>query len=67
MPCSAGEHINKTEDRAVLHVALRAKISDTVALDTPGVPEVWEVLTRMESFVDDGAQRQDQGQHAASA
>ena len=49
----AGEHINKTEDRAVLHGALRAKISDTVALETPGVPEVWEVLTRMEAFVDD--------------
>jgi glucose-6-phosphate isomerase len=49
----AGERINQTEDRAVLHGALRAKISDTVALETPGVPEVWEVLTRMESFVDD--------------
>ena len=49
----AGEHINRTEDRAVLHAALRAKISDTVALETPGVPGVWEVLTRMESFVDD--------------
>jgi glucose-6-phosphate isomerase len=49
----AGERINKTEDRSVLHVALRAKISDTVALETPGVPEVWDVLTRMESFVDD--------------
>lgn len=49
----AGERINRTEDRAVLHGALRAKISDTVALETPGVPEVWEVLTRMESFVDD--------------
>ena len=34
----AGEHINKTEGRSVLHVALRAKISDTVALETPGVP-----------------------------
>ena len=49
----AGERINKTEDRSVLHVALRAKISDTVALETPGVPEVWDVLTRMESFVED--------------
>ena len=48
----AGERINKTEDRAVLHGALRAKISDTVALETPGVPEVWEVLTRMEAFVE---------------
>ena len=48
----AGDKINKTEDRAALHGALRAKIADTVALETPGVPEVWEVLTRMESFVD---------------
>ncbi len=49
----AGERINETEGRSVLHGALRAKISDTVALETAGVPEVWEVLTRMESFVDD--------------
>ncbi|MGB5257406.1 MAG: glucose-6-phosphate isomerase, partial [Woeseiaceae bacterium] len=48
----SGERINKTEDRAVLHGALRAKISDRVALETPGVPEVWEVLTKIESFVD---------------
>ena len=48
----AGEKINKTENRSVLHVALRSKISDMVALDTPGVREVWEVLTNMEAFVD---------------
>jgi len=48
----AGEKINKSEDRSVLHVALRSKISDTVALTTPGVREVWEVLTKMEEFVD---------------
>ncbi len=48
----AGEKINKTEDRPVLHVALRAKLSDMVALDTPGVREVWEVLTKMEAFVE---------------
>ena len=48
----AGDVINKTEDRSVLHVALRAKISDMVALDTPGVREVWEVLTRMGEFVE---------------
>ncbi len=48
----AGERINRTENRSVLHVALRAKISDTVALETPGVPEVWEVLTRIEGFVE---------------
>ena len=49
----SGEAINKTEGRAVLHVALRSKIADTVALETPGVAEIWEVLTRMEAFVDD--------------
>ncbi len=49
----AGETINKTEGRAVLHVALRAKIADAVAHKTPGITEVWEVLTKMESFVDD--------------
>ena len=36
----AGDKINKTEDRSVLHVALRAKIADTIALETPGVAEV---------------------------
>jgi len=49
----AGDRINATEDRAVLHVALRAKIADAVAHDTPGITEVWEVLTKMESFVED--------------
>ena len=48
----AGEPINETEGRSVLHVALRAKISDMVALETPGVREVWEVLTKMEEFVE---------------
>jgi len=48
----AGEPINQTEGRAVLHVALRSKISDTVALETPGVREVWEVLANMEEFVE---------------
>ncbi len=48
----SGEAINKTEGRAVLHTALRSKISDQVALETPGVREVWQVLTNMEDFVD---------------
>ncbi|NCF74844.1 MAG: glucose-6-phosphate isomerase, partial [Gammaproteobacteria bacterium] len=48
----AGEEINKTEGRAVLHGALRAKIADSVAHETPGITEVWEVLTKMETFVD---------------
>jgi glucose-6-phosphate isomerase len=47
-----GEVINQTEGRSVLHAALRSKISDQVALETPGVKEVWEVLSNMEEFVD---------------
>jgi len=48
----AGEAINQTEDRSSLHTALRSKISDQVALETPGVREVWEVLSKMEEFID---------------
>jgi len=48
----AGDAINKTENRAVLHVALRAKISDTLALEAAGVREVWEVLARIDEFVE---------------
>jgi len=48
----AGARINTTEDRPVLHAALRAKMSDKVALDVDGVTEVWETLNRIESFVD---------------
>ncbi len=46
-----GKHVNSTEDRPALHVALRSKISDQVAMETPGVIDVWSVLTRMEEFV----------------
>jgi glucose-6-phosphate isomerase len=48
----SGERINRSEDRSVLHVALRSKISDTVALDTPGVRELWEVLAWMDEFIE---------------
>jgi glucose-6-phosphate isomerase len=48
----AGEVINETEGRSVLHTALRSKISDQVALETPGVREVWEVLSNMEEFIE---------------
>jgi len=48
----SGAHVNVTEDRPALHAALRAKLSDRVALDTPGVAEVWQVLDRMEQFVE---------------
>jgi glucose-6-phosphate isomerase len=47
----AGEAINNTEQRAVLHVALRAKLSDQVALEVPGVREIWRVLDQVEEFV----------------
>ncbi|MDH3440358.1 MAG: glucose-6-phosphate isomerase [Gammaproteobacteria bacterium] len=47
----AGEPINSTEVRSVLHVALRSKMSDEIALDVPGVGEIWEVLERMTGFV----------------
>ena len=47
----AGEPINNTEGRSVLHVALRAKSSDGVATDVPGVAEVADVLEKMTEFV----------------
>jgi len=46
-----GEKINNTEDRAALHVALRSKLSDQVALDVPGVEDVWVTLEKMTGFV----------------
>ncbi len=47
----AGEHINPTEDRAVLHTALRRPARDHLEVDgTDVVPEVHEVLTRIYEF-----------------
>ena len=49
----AGEKINSTEDRAVLHVALRAPRSSRVYVDGDDViPEVHAVLDRMADFAD---------------
>ena len=48
----AGVHINATEDRAVLHTALRAENTDDVGGDEPGVAEVGSVLAAMADFVD---------------
>jgi glucose-6-phosphate isomerase len=49
----AGEKINITEDRAVLHVALRAPKSEQIVVDgTDVVPEVHQVLDRMSDFSD---------------
>ncbi len=47
----AGEHINVSEDRAVLHVALRMPKSATLVVDgVDVVAEVHKVLTQMRSF-----------------
>lgn len=46
-----GDLINNTENRAVLHVALRSKMSDQVALETPGVSDVWLTLEQITKFV----------------
>ena len=47
----AGEKINVTEKRAVLHVALRAPRNESVTVDGENVvPKVHEVLDRMSDF-----------------
>jgi len=46
-----GEHINETEDRAVMHTALRYQGSEPVMIDGKDVmPEVREVLAQMKLF-----------------
>jgi glucose-6-phosphate isomerase len=48
-----GEKINTTEERAVLHVALRAPRGQSIVLDGDNVvPHVHEVLDRMAAFAD---------------
>ena len=47
----SGEAINQTENRAVLHTALRAKKSDSVLVDGINVvPEVYQVKEHIKSF-----------------
>jgi glucose-6-phosphate isomerase len=49
----AGEHINTSEDRAVLHTALRAPRATALAVDGQDVPtDVHAVLARMGEFTD---------------
>ncbi|MGZ6544812.1 MAG: glucose-6-phosphate isomerase [Actinomycetota bacterium] len=49
----AGEHINVTEDRAVLHVALRAPAGERITTDgVDVVPEVHQVLEKMAGFAE---------------
>ncbi|MBO3750170.1 glucose-6-phosphate isomerase [Streptosporangiaceae bacterium NEAU-GS5] len=50
----AGEHINSTEDRAVLHTALRAPRSLALSVDGQDViGDVYTVLQRMAVFADE--------------
>ncbi|PON40480.1 Phosphoglucose isomerase (PGI) [Parasponia andersonii] len=47
----AGEHINSTEDRSVLHVALRAPRDAVIQSDGKNVvPDVWKVLDKIQEF-----------------
>ena len=49
----AGEHVNPTEDRAVLHTALRRPTRDRLEVDgTDVVPEVHDVLRRVYEFAE---------------
>ncbi len=47
----AGETINQTENRAVLHTALRSKETDKVFVDGKNViPEIYEVKAKIKAF-----------------
>ncbi|GAB4826445.1 hypothetical protein Ancab_033340 [Ancistrocladus abbreviatus] len=49
----SGEHINKTENRSVLHVALRASRDAVIQSDGKNVvPDVWGVLDKIQNFSD---------------
>ena len=49
----AGEHVNVTEGRAVLHVALRSRPDEVIMTDGRNVvPEVHEVLAKMAAFAE---------------
>ena len=49
----SGSHVNTTEDKSALHVALRSKISDKIALNQDGVSQIWPTLDAMERFISD--------------
>ena len=58
-----GEKINRTEDRAVLHVALRNRSNRPILVDGKDVmPEVNAVLAKMRGFTD-GSERRVEGAH----
>lgn len=48
---ASGKHINITEDRAVMHIALRAPKSQSIIVDgVDVVPEVHAVLDAIKAF-----------------
>jgi glucose-6-phosphate isomerase len=62
----AGEHINTTEDRAVLHTALRLPKRADLRVDGQDVvADVHEVLDRMAAFTDDVRSRRWRGHTGA--
>ena len=62
-----GEHVNTTEDRAVLHVALRAPAGASIVVDGADVvPEVHAVLDRMAVLADAIRAGQWTGSHRAA-
>ncbi|XP_039053315.1 glucose-6-phosphate isomerase, cytosolic-like isoform X1 [Hibiscus syriacus] len=49
----SGEHINSTENRSVLHVALRAPRDTVINSDGKNVvPDVWNVLDKIKDFTE---------------
>lgn len=49
----SGEHINSTEDRPVLHIALRAAKDSVICTDGRNVvPDVWNVLEKLSDFAE---------------
>lgn len=62
----SGVHINETEDRAVLHTALRANATDNITEDGENVvPAVHKILSRMQAFSDSLRDGSFQGQGGA--
>ena len=59
-----GDKINVTENRAVLHVALRAPRGASIVVDGENVvPDVHAVLDRMAAFAEPRPQRRMEGPH----
>ena len=48
----SGDTVNASEDRPALHVALRSKLSDQIALNIGDVDKVWVTQEKMGLFID---------------